>query len=564
MTEQRHRLTFADGSRFELDRNLSELMENAQRVLETQGRLRSLLRAGQAVMEQLELPVVLRRIVEAAVELVGARYGALGVIAPDGHLEQFIHVGIPPEEASRMGDLPRGDGVLGALIDDPRPIRLKHLSADPRSVGFAGEHPAMESFLGVPVRVRGEVYGNLYLAEAAAGEFTADDEELLTSLAATAGTAIDNARLFDETQRRQRWSAALAEVTAALLSDPPQNPLQLLVTRVLEVAESDLVALVRSISDESMIVDRATGALADQVTGLVFPSAGTLTSQALTTRRPVVVPIAVGTAERPLMLGPTLVIPMVTARSSHDALVLSRQPGSPQYTGREIDLAAEFTSQASVALELAAAREDQQRLAVLEDRSRIARDLHDHVIQRLFAAGLSLQAAAAKVDDPRTKARIADHVQSLDEAIVAIRTAIFTLSSEPTEHSSLRHRVIGLVTELGDLFDVAPHLSIAAPVDLSVADDLAEDVLAALREGLTNVARHARARQVDVTMTVDVDELTLEIADDGVGIGDTGRRSGIANLEQRALHRGGSASVERRPEGGTLLTWRARVGSGIS
>ncbi|MFC0678726.1 GAF domain-containing protein [Lysobacter korlensis] len=559
MTEQSYRLTFTDGHRSELDRTLGELMENARRVLETQGRLRSLLRAGQAVVEQLELPVVLRRIVDAAVELVGARYGALGVIARDGHLEQFIQVGIPEDDAARMGPLPHGDGLLRALGSEQRPIRVKNLTRDPRFTGFPEHHPAMESFVGVPLRVRGEVFGNLYLADAEAGEFTAEDEELLISLAATAGTAIDNARLFDETQRRQRWSSALADVTAALLSDPPHSPLDLLVDRVLALAQADLVALVRAVSAESMVVDRATGPLADGVAGLVFAAAGTITGRALETGQPVVVPLSEGTRERPLMLGPTMVIPMITARSPLGALVVSRRPGSREFTARDVELAAEFATQASVALELAAAREDQQRLLVLEDRSRIARDLHDHVIQRLFAAGLSLQLTAAKVADPDTQARIADQVQSLDEAIVAIRTAIFTLTSEPEERPPLRHRVIGLLTELAGLFDASPRLVIAGPVDLAVPDDVADDVLAALREGLTNVARHARAREVTVALTVEGDGLTLEITDDGVGIGDTGRRSGIANLERRAARRGGTARVERRAEGGTKLTWRARL-----
>jgi signal transduction histidine kinase len=561
MTEQRNRLTFPDGHRFELDRTLGELMENAQRVLATQGRLRSLLQASQSVIEQLDLPVVLRRIVEAAVELVGAKYGALGVIAPDGHLEQFIHVGIPPEDAAEMGELPHGRGLLGALIEDPRPIRLKNLSADPRSAGFPALHPPMESFVGVPLRVRGEVFGNLYLSEAAAGEFTAEDEELLTALAATAGTAIDNARLYEETQRRQRWSSALAEVTAALLSDPPQSPLDLIVDRVLTLADADLVGLVREDSPEAMIVDRATGPLAPEVQGLVFGAAGTLTARAIATGAPVVVESSNGTPERRLMLGPTMVIPMITVRSPRGALIVSRGRNSRSFSEHEVDFAAEFAAQASVALELAAARDDQQRLLVLEDRSRIARDLHDVVIQRLFAAGLSLQAAARQVPDPRTRARIADQVQSLDEAIVAIRTAIFTLTAEPEDRPPLRHQVIKLLTELGDLFELPPRLAIDGPVDLAVPDALAEDVLATLREGLTNVARHARASEVTVALTVDGDDVSLEITDDGIGIGDSARRSGIANLERRAVRRGGTAGVARRPEGGTRLSWRARIGA---
>ncbi|HAM25798.1 MAG TPA: hypothetical protein DCP11_03615, partial [Microbacteriaceae bacterium] len=203
MTSDDDSLTFPDEPRAELDRALSELVARAQEVLTTQGRLRALLRANQAVVEQLDLPVVLRRIVESAVGLVGAQYGALGVIAPQGGLEQFINVGMTPDEVTAIGHLPEGHGLLGALIDNPRPIRLQHLSEDPRAAGFPAEHPAMDSFLGVPVRVRDEVYGNLYLTNQSSGGFSKEDEELVTALAATAGFAIDNARLFAETRRRQ-------------------------------------------------------------------------------------------------------------------------------------------------------------------------------------------------------------------------------------------------------------------------------------------------------------------------------------------------------------------------
>jgi GAF domain-containing protein len=189
MTEG-HSFTFPDDSRAELDKALDDLMVRARDVLATQGRLRALLRANQAVIEHMELPLVLRRIVEAAVELVGAQYGALGVLSADGGLEQFINVGMSPELVHHIGHLPEGHGLLGALIDDPHPIRIPELSADPRSVGFPDGHPPMSSFLGVPIRVRDEVYGNLYLSNQASGEFSEDDEQLVTALAATAGIAI--------------------------------------------------------------------------------------------------------------------------------------------------------------------------------------------------------------------------------------------------------------------------------------------------------------------------------------------------------------------------------------
>jgi GAF domain-containing protein len=216
---------FPDLPRSELEKSIGDLVEKAQDVLQTQGRLRNLLAATRAIAEDLELEDVLRRIAQAAVDLVGARYGALGVIGPDGRLEQFIHVGIDAGLAATIGHLPQGLGVLGALIDDPEPVRREHLAEDPRSVGFPAAHPPMDSFLGVPIRVRDEVYGNLYLTDRKDGPFSAEDEELLMSLAAAAGVAIDNARLFGDAQRRQRWALAQAEVASALLDEDGADPL---------------------------------------------------------------------------------------------------------------------------------------------------------------------------------------------------------------------------------------------------------------------------------------------------------------------------------------------------
>ena len=252
-----HSFTFPDDARGELDKALGDLMKRAQDVLATQGRLRALLRANQAVIEHIDLPVVLRRIVEAGVELVGAQYGALGVISPDGGLEQFIHVGMPDELAAQIGHLPEGHGLLGALIEDPHAIRIPELADDPRSAGFPAHHPPMHSFLGVPIRVRDEVYGNLYLSNQATGEFSDEDESLITALAATAGIAIENARLFAETHRRQAWAAASAEITAALLSSDEVDVVSTLATRVLTLAEADIVWVLQATDERAARCSKA-------------------------------------------------------------------------------------------------------------------------------------------------------------------------------------------------------------------------------------------------------------------------------------------------------------------
>lgn len=258
-------LAFADGPRLELDQLLTQLVSRAEDVMAAQGRLRGLLAANRMIIGELALPVVLRRIVEAACRLVNARYGALGVLAPDSGLQEFIYVGIDDETAARIGPLPSGKGLLGALIDDPRPIRLRTMSDDLRSVGFPPEHPPMSSFLGVPVRVRDEVFGNLYLTEASSGQFSAEDEELVTALAATAGIAIENARLFARAEQRQNWLQASAQITQQLLSAEGEDPLQLIARQTREVADADIVTVVLPTANpERLMVEVAAGAEADR------------------------------------------------------------------------------------------------------------------------------------------------------------------------------------------------------------------------------------------------------------------------------------------------------------
>jgi signal transduction histidine kinase len=551
-------LAFPDAPRGRLDRVINDLVASAQEVLATQGRLRSLLEASRTVSSELELPVVLRTIVAAAVELVGSRYGAIGVIAPDGSLAQFIHVGVGDELAREIGHLPEGHGLLGALIEDQEPIRLEHLRDDARSSGFPAHHPPMESFLGVPVRVRGEVYGNLYLTERIDGPFTAEDEELLSALAATAGAAIDHARLFDESQRRQRWSAASAEVTSALLSEETDDSLGILADRVAQLADAELVCVALPAAGTTMSIVAARGSLAASYIDGTFDAEGTLAGRAYEIGQPVMSDAeSLSKIDPDLVLGPTMAIPFTSAGAPPGVLTVSRSRGRAAFTSADLEMAADFAGQASVALTLAAGRADRARLAVLEDRGRIARDLHDHVIQRLFGAGLSLQAAAAGIQDAALRARVAQQVDVLDAAIAEIRTAIFTLNIvESTGTPLLRHRVLDVVAEMADLFDESPHVTFSGAVDLMIDAALAEDVIAVVREGLSNVGRHAAAQRSSISVAVNSDAVTIEIADDGRGMPESATRSsGTANLEQRATARGGTFTLTSPDSGGTVLVW---------
>lgn len=560
MIEHQEPLRFPDAPKTDLDIALTELMSTAQRVVSAQGRLRSLLDASQSVVQLTDLASVLRRIAQVALELVDARYAAIGVLTPDGRLEQFIHVGMSAEDASAIGHLPEGHGILGALIDDPRPIRLDHLGDDPRSSGFPAGHPNMDSFLGVPIRVRDEIFGNIYLTEHKTDGFSDEDQELLTSLAATAGIAIDNARLLEETRRRQRWAAAAAEVTAALVADAAPNALDFIADRVVELAGADLVCIVFRSGADSLAVETSAGPLGDGVRGRVMPASDTLVARAMESGQPVLTDSSTMTDATPhpwIELGQTMAIPLVRSDRQHGVMTVSRSVGAPHFTSADVEMTADFAGHVSIALALAQGRANATRLALLEDRSRIARDLHDHVIQKLFSAGLALQALDIAPDDRATRAGITSTVHTLDDSIAQIRTAIFALvSPDAREHGSLRHGIIDTISEASAALASSPRVVFTGPVDLLVPDEFSADVLAVVRESLANVAKHANADETLVTVTVTEDEISVDVTDDGDGVPDEHRSSGTDNLRRRATELGGHLSLRRRRTGGTHLQWR--------
>jgi signal transduction histidine kinase len=560
---------FSSVPRLELDELLRQLVDRAEDVLAAQNRLGALLGASRMIIADLDLPVVLRRIVEAACQLVNAKYGALGVLAPGAReLEQFIHVGIGPELADEIGHLPTGKGLLGALIDDPRPVRLVNISHDVRSVGFPEHHPPMSSFLGVPLRVRDEVYGNLYLCEAANGEFTADDEEVLLALAATAGVAIDNARLFAEGVRRQRALEASTDVTRQLLAVEGEEPLAVIADRIRDLADADVVSVVLPSSDPGrLLVEVASGLRADDLLGFTYDLESSLAARAIATGVPINLPDATDSPDLPIHLtafipvGPTMVVPLGTREHPRGALVVGRLIGRHQFGDADVEMATTFANHAALALELADARSDQERVALLEDRDRIARDLHDHVIQRLFAAGLTLQGIGMRVGDPHAQ-RLTEIVAEIDNTIGQIRTSIFELRGPlGPQTGTLRSRVLALITELSGALPVEPQLQMSGPLDSVVPDNAIDDILAVVREALTNVAKHAQATHIEVSLTTESNRFDLEVVDDGVGIGDVERRSGLHNLARRAGTHGGSCTVEPAHAGsqsdrkGTHLRW---------
>lgn len=363
--------------------------------------LRRLLDAVMAVGSELSLPVILRRIIETTTELVDARYGALGVLDESRTLlSEFITVGIDDEAAKRIGHLPEGHGILGLLIVNPKPLRLPDLTAHPDSYGFPPNHPPMTSFLGVPILLRNEVFGNLYLTDKSDGDvFTDVDEELVVALAAAAALAIENARL-------------------------------------------------------------------------------------------------------------------------HQHL---------------------------------------QAVTLLEERDRIARDLHDDVIQRVFAAGLTLQSTAQMSTQPAVVQRLTQVVDDLDVTIQQVRNAIFQLNRRASDVPSVRSDIVAVCSEATPALGFDPLCQISGPIDSAVPDTVTGHLILALREALSNVARHANASRTDVRVSVDGERVRLEVTDDGDGADETavGRGSGLVNLRDRAAFVGGTLAVTRQPTGGTRLVWEA-------
>jgi signal transduction histidine kinase len=550
--------------RLRLDDLLIELQSRLQAVLDIRDRRHALLEAVVAVGSHLELEVVLRQIVEAAVELVSARYGALGVIGEGGRLVEFVPVGLDESEIARIHHWPEGRGLLGKLITDPRPLRRHDISADPGSSGFPEGHPLMRSFLGVPVRIREEVYGNLYLTDKQGGDFDEEDEALVQALAAAAGVAIENARLYAEARRQQEWLRANAEVTGRLLSgDEPSEVLELVAQQALEMSGADLVVLALPTGDRrTLMIEHACGDGAAGALGLVLPAEKSASGIVMASGKPLTVEDfsndqrVAAVAREHMPLGPAVLVPLGPAGDVRGVLTAGRNQGALPLSADAVDMLITFAAQAGIGLELAEHRNDAQRLVVFEDRDRIARDLHDSVIQRLFATGMSLQGTVALMGDPEVAHRVEKAIDALDETIRDIRSVIFSLQSRgEAEPARLRTRILGVVEEMTDSLGFAPALRMAGPLDSRVPRGIADQMLAALREALANVAKHAHASRVDVAVEAGPD-LLLTVRDNGVGLGETTRRSGIANLTERAADSGGTMRVAAATGGGTELKWR--------
>ncbi|MEW1780337.1 GAF domain-containing protein [Streptomyces sp. NPDC086777] len=557
-----------------LDELLGELQARLDAARGTRDRVHSLLEAVLSVGRELDLEQALRSIVAAAAVLVDAEYAALGVIGPDGRrLSAFHTVGVGEEEIARIGSFPEGHGILGELIRDPEPLRLAKLSEHPASYGFPPNHPPMNSFLGVPIRVRGQVFGNLYLTEKrGGGQFDEEDVSVTSTLAVAAGVAIDNARLYEESRLRERWLRASAEITNSLMSGSASaEALGLIAEQAREITGSALAAVATPMAGtDALTVEIAVGLDAEAHRGLVLSLDGTLMGLAFA-RGALVASADVLRDERvspepPRFagLGPAVASPIGTGEAGvRGVVLLAREAGGAAFTVKETGPLQVFAAQAALAMELAERRRDAEEIAVLKDRDRIARDLHDLAIQRLFATGMTLQSAGRFIEHSEAAERVLRAVDDLDETIKIIRSTIFGLRArEGGAGSGLRARAVRVAGEAAPALGFAPSVRMEGLLDTDVPGEIADHAVAVLSEALTNVARHAHAERVEVVVVTDGRELVLTVADDGVGIAPGGRRSGLRNMAERAAELGGRLEWDCPQEsggGGTTLVWRVPV-----
>ena len=552
-------------SQLRLRELLSEVQDRVEQIVEGGNRLDGLVEAMLAVTSGLELDATLRTIVHTAIDLIDARYGALGVRGQDadGHdLVEFVYEGIDETTRERIGPLPQGRGVLGVLIDEPAPIRLDNITDHPASVGFPPNHPPMRTFLGVPVRIRDEVFGNLYLTEKKSGQpFSEDDEVLAQALAAAAGIAIDNARLYEQARARQSWIAATRDIATELLSGiDPAGAFRRIAGQARTLAGAHAAFVAVPADDENptqateLVVTEVAGGGAVEIADLpALAVADTMVGRVLREHVPQRSDEfgVSGLLDAP---GPALIVPLGATGSVAGVLVVLRSAGARPFTADELEMTASFADQAALAWQLASTQHRMRELDVLADRDRIARDLHDHVIQRLFAIGLSLQGTVARARSDEVAQRLSSSVDDLQEVIQEIRTAIFDLHGGSAGATRLRQRLQDAVDQFASA-GLRTSVQFIGPLSV-VQAGLADHAEAVVREAVSNAVRHSGATELSVVVRVD-DDLTITVTDNGHGVGAGVTESGLANLRRRAEDTAGTFGLAPADRGGTVVRWSA-------
>jgi GAF domain-containing protein len=522
-----------------------------------------LLEAVLDVGSDLELRATLQRVVENAATLTGARYAALGVLGPgDSGLAEFCTTGLTEAERARIEHPPSGlRGLLGALVREPAPLRLTDLTADPRSYGVPPGHPEMHSFLGVPLLVRDEAYGNLYLTEKRDGRpFTSEDEQVARLLAAQAGIAIGNAQLYETARRRERWIEGAAAVTTALLTgEAAADALMTVAERARVLADASAGVILQPTDEGGMEIVTASTSAPDRPGGLIGTviAPGSAVLEQLLGGEPVFIDDSATDARMTTPVrhrfGPSMMLPLQAEGRLIGTLALPRRRGDLPYSPAEKLLATQFASQAALALVLADAQQRRERLAVFEDRDRIARDLHDLVVQRLFATGLMLESTqrrtAAEERDAEVRATLGRAVDELRSTVQEVRTAIFTLQQPPADApTSFRGKVLRETAGATAVLGVQPSVQFTGLVDTRIPDPVAGQLLTALRNALAAASRRVGTSRGAVTVAVDA---TVTLPDGHPGVRLTVSAHGDTADADADGHGAGEG------EGATTTTWQS-------
>ena len=545
-------------SQLRLRELLAEVQDRLNQIVEGRDRLDGLVEAMLVVTSGLELDATLRRIVDTAIQLVGARYGALGVRGHAHDLVEFVYQGIDDETRALIGHLPQGRGVLGVLIDDPQPIRLDNIQQHSASVGFPANHPPMRTFLGVPVKIRDEIFGNLYLTEKANGQpFSEDDEILAQALAAAAGIAIANARLYAQSRARQAWIEAARDIATTMLSGgAPATVFALLAENALKLADATAVMVAVPVeADETssgaaqLVVAETVGAMSISAEDALALT-GTVIGDVFADRTP----RRLDNLDPPIggLTGPALLLPLPVADAAAGVLVVLRRAGLPQFSDEQLDMMAAFAGQAALAWQLSTSERRMRELDLVTDRDRIARELHDHVIQRLFAIGLAVQATVPLAKSSDVQRRLSEQVDDLQRVIQDIRTAIFDLNTTSSGAVRLRQRLEEAIAE-SSVTGLRTMVQFVGP--MSVVDaTLADDAEAFVRAAVGDAARRPDVTRVSVVVEVD-DELSISVAADGQDAPGESIVDSLAAMRGVAEELGGTLEVESGSDGETTVLW---------
>ena len=522
-----------------------------------------LLEAGLALASELSLPIVLQRIVDIAAEVTDARYAALGVLGPGDTLVEFVTTGISAQQRRAIGALPTGQGLLGLLIREPRAVRIKDIASHSQSVGFPPNHPPMTSFLGAPIQAMGRVFGNIYLANKRTAEgFTQEDEELVAVLATQAGVAIANASLYAEVRSRERWLEALRDISSQVLAGSQEASLLVSIAEhARQIAGADAASIVSvSAKPGELVVSAAVGARSSEMNGQTLPAEGSISGVVMKSGQSLMLDdvSADDRAYQPVVRlgrhGPAMFVPLRVPGGANGTLMVVRLKGGQQFDETSRRLIETFADQASVVIEYGKAQADLARLGLMEERERIAKELHDGIIQSLFAVGMRLQGTAALAVSPATTERIDAAVDELDRVIRDLRNYIFGLRPGILADRQLNQAL----QVLGEEMQSSAHVPVEVNVDAALAAILSPrsmDIVQLTREALSNVARHAQARHAKVVLARKGPEAVLMIEDDGIGFDPTVESpgDGMRNLRLRAASLGGTLDVSSAFGKGTRL-----------